>query len=254
MKINKKTKRKGFIGLLLAVLILSGAYFIFINRDNNPSSINNNETPKIISAKFFCKDNRFIYTIFNNEGEGSVEISLSDGRKIILPRAISASGARYANADETLVFWNKGNTAFIEENSQMTFVDCVIMDSGQTTGDNTGIANPASANCIKQKGTLKIRDNKMGQYGVCLFEDNRQCEEWALLRGQCPVGGLKITGYDNEAQIYCAITGGNVEGVGTDSVMCKRTDGTYCQVEANFNGDCPDPNDPNPNSGNVEAD
>lgn len=99
-----------------------------------------------------------------------------------------------------------------------------------------------------------MRDNKLGQYGVCLFEDNRQCEEWALLRGQCPVGGLKITGYENEAQIYCAITGGKVEGVGTDSVMCKRTDDTYCQVDANFNGDCPDPNDPNPNSGNVEAD
>ena len=31
------------------------------------------------------------------------------------------------------------------------------------------------------------------RYGVCLFEDNGQCEEWALLRGQCPVGGIRIT-------------------------------------------------------------
>ena len=34
-----------------------------------------------------------------------------------------------------------------------------------------------------------------GQYGICFFDDNRQCEEWALLRGDCPVGGLKVTGY-----------------------------------------------------------
>ena len=50
-----------------------------------------------------------------------------------------------------------------------------------------------------------MRANKKGQYGVCMFEDNRQCEEWALMHGDCPVGGLKITGYENEAEVYCAI-------------------------------------------------
>lgn len=116
-----------------------------------------------------------------------------------------------------------------------------------------GMANPASVNCLEQGGTLEIRQNKLGEYGVCLFEDNRQCEEWALLRGECPVGGLKITGYDNEAEIFCAITGGQVEGVGTDTPMCKRVDGTYCNAQANFDGDCPDPHDPNPSAGNVET-
>ena len=118
---------------------------------------------------------------------------------------------------------------------------------------NTGLANPASANCEAKGGTLELRQNKNGEYGVCLFEDNRQCEEWALLRGECPVGGLKITGYENEAEVYCAITGGTVEGVGTETPMCKRIDGTYCNAEANLNGDCPDPHDPNPSAGNVEA-
>lgn len=115
------------------------------------------------------------------------------------------------------------------------------------------MANPASVNCLEQGGTLEIRQNKLGEYGVCLFEDNRQCEEWALLRGECPIGGRKITGYDNEAEIFCAITGGQVEGVGTDTPMCKRVDGTYCNAQANFDGDCPDPHDPNPSAGNVET-
>lgn len=115
------------------------------------------------------------------------------------------------------------------------------------------LANPASANCAEKGGTLKIQKNKKGEYGVCLFEDNRQCEEWALLRGQCPVGGLKITGYQSDAEVFCAITGGQIEGLGTAAPMCKRIDGTYCNAQANLDGECPDPNDPNPNAGNAEA-
>lgn len=122
-----------------------------------------------------------------------------------------------------------------------------------TAGQNAGLANPASTNCLEKGGTIEMRNNKNGQYGVCLFEDNRQCEEWALLRGQCPVGGIKITGYDNDAEIYCAITGGQVEGVGTPIPMCKRVDDTYCNAQANLDGECPDPNNPTPNAGNVEV-
>ena len=118
---------------------------------------------------------------------------------------------------------------------------------------NANMANPASVNCIQKGGKLEMRNNKLGQYGVCLFEDNRQCEEWALMRGECPAGGLKITGYDNDAEIYCAITGGTVEGVGTQTPMCKRIDGTLCNAQANLDGDCPDPHDPNPSAGNKEA-
>jgi putative hemolysin len=71
------------------------------------------------------------------------------------------------------------------------------------------LANPASENCVAVGGTWTI-ENRVGggQYGICLFEDNMQCEEWALLRGECPVGGVKITGYVTPAAVYCAITGG----------------------------------------------
>ena len=37
---------------------------------------------------------------------GMVQIRTKDGRALVLPRAISASGARYA--DDTAEFWNKG--------------------------------------------------------------------------------------------------------------------------------------------------
>jgi membrane-bound inhibitor of C-type lysozyme len=45
----------------------------------------------------------------------SVDLKLSDGRSLKVPQAMSASGARYANKDETFVFWNKGDTAFVTE-------------------------------------------------------------------------------------------------------------------------------------------
>jgi hypothetical protein len=128
-----------------------------------------------------------------------------------------------------------------------------ISENKTVTGQTTGLANPASTNCIEKGGKLEMRQNKNGEYGVCLFEDNRQCEEWAFFRGQCPAGGIKITGYDNDAEIYCAITGGEMNGVGTETPMCKRIDGTLCNAQSNLDGECPDPNNPTPNAGNVEA-
>lgn len=214
--------------------------------------------PQVKEVFFQCAGDKSIQAKFYPQNDQRVDLFLSDGRVLQLPRAISASGARYANEDESVVFWNKGDTAFITENDKTTFANCILENSekseqGGAMPGAVGMANPASKNCTAKGGTLTMRQNKLGQYAVCLFEDNRQCEEWALLRGQCPVGGLKITGYENEAQAYCAITGGTVEGLGTESVLCKRVDGTLCEIMANFNGECPDPNNPEPNAGNKET-
>jgi membrane-bound inhibitor of C-type lysozyme len=44
-----------------------------------------------------------------------VDLVLSDGRKLSLPQTMSGSGIRYADADEAVVFWSKGDGAFITE-------------------------------------------------------------------------------------------------------------------------------------------
>jgi len=149
-----------------------------------------------------------------------------------------------------LIFILTGCQNFSANNSEKT---TGVLDNKNVNEQPAQIANPASTNCLEKGGTLEIRKSKIGEYGVCLFEDNRQCEEWAFFRGECPMGGVKITGYDNDAEIYCAITGGQVEGVGTQTPMCKRIDGTLCNAQANFDGECPDPHDPNPSAGNVET-
>ncbi len=49
-----------------------------------------------------------------------------------------------------------------------------------------GMANPASVFCGEQGGTLDIRtDADGGQYGVCVFADGSECDEWAFFRGEC---------------------------------------------------------------------
>ena len=50
---------------------------------------------------------------------------------------------------------------------------------------NNQLANPASTNCIDQGYTLEMRENEQGQYGVCIFPDGSECEEWAFMRGEC---------------------------------------------------------------------
>ncbi len=77
----------------------------------------------VASATFTCKGGKTISATFYAD---KVELRLSDGRSLTLPQAMSASGARYANQDETFVFWNKGNTAFIAEgeSGQQTYADC----------------------------------------------------------------------------------------------------------------------------------
>ena len=63
--------------------------------------------------------------LFSSTARKAAYLTLSDGREISLPQGPSGSGARYANADDSFVFWNKGNTAFIEESGKTTYSGCV---------------------------------------------------------------------------------------------------------------------------------
>lgn len=101
------------------------------------------------------------------------------------------------------------------------------------------IANPASTYCVEQGGNLQIKTRgDGGEFGLCYFEDNSACEEWALMQGNCPVGGLSTIGYDTEAQKYCAWLGGQVLAE-TDAV-CTLPDGRRCLAADLYQGyDCP---------------
>ncbi|MFA5742701.1 MAG: DUF333 domain-containing protein [Candidatus Paceibacterota bacterium] len=52
--------------------------------------------------------------------------------------------------------------------------------------DSAGVANPASVYCTKLGYKLEIRtEANGGQYGVCIFGDGQECEEWKFYRKEC---------------------------------------------------------------------
>ena len=102
-------------------------------------------------------------------------------------------------------------------------------------GSGVRLANPASVNCVNAGGRLIIEQRPDGgQFGVCLFADDRQCEEWAMLRGECPIGGAKISGYATPDARYCILTGGHY----TESGTCTFSTGKTCAATLYFAGQC----------------
>jgi membrane-bound inhibitor of C-type lysozyme len=77
---------------------------------------------------------------------GSVALTLSDGRSMTLAQTLSADGSRYANPDESFVFWSKGNGALVlENNQQKSYIGCV-----------TVTPDPGSLPQVYQNGTEGI--------------------------------------------------------------------------------------------------
>ncbi len=140
--------------LVVIVIIIIGA-FLWYNRNATwlAPLLGSNPATQSVSgqATYSCAEGKTIAATYYtgtttvssiNPSEpptpnGSVALALSDGRNITLPQTISGSGIRYANADESLVFWSKGNTAFVTEGTgdaaKQTFSDCMSVSniSGQ---------------------------------------------------------------------------------------------------------------------------
>ena len=92
----------------------------------------------ISTVRYQCEENKTIVADFYDgkssagpDGRpipgGRVVVQLSDGRKFSLPQTLSGSGIRYADSSGTVVFWSKGDTAFVEEGATqaVTYRDCV---------------------------------------------------------------------------------------------------------------------------------
>ena len=161
-------------------------------------------------------------------------VTIENGGAVTLQVARSASGARYAGPEAE--FWEHRG-AFRWIRSGKPAVTCVV-STEPGSGAPIGIANPASVHCAEVGGRNVTETLPNGsEFGVCLFEDNRQCGQWALFRGGCPVGGLRITGYPSDAARYCAITG-STYGVSGENETCTTPEGKVCGLAAYFDGTC----------------
>ncbi len=107
---------KYIVGIIFIILVTGAGYYFFKMGGTTKTPLN--------TVAYVCSEAKTITAIYYSD---SVDLVLSDGRSFTLPQAVSASGARYANTDEAVVFWNKGNTAFITEGGNpenITFNNC----------------------------------------------------------------------------------------------------------------------------------
>ncbi len=131
------------------------------------------------------------------------------------------------------------------------------------TPEPAKMVNPATANCEEKGYRSKIVTTTDGsQYGVCIFPDGSECEEWAFFRGQCSPGP-EIA---NPASANCVQKGYRLDlrtdANGNQTGVCVFPDGSECEEWALFRGECsptskstttPDSSqNPNPASVNCE--
>jgi putative hemolysin len=115
---------------------------------------------------------------------------------------------------------------------------------GSTADTTTGMANPASVFCADNGGTVEIRQGEDGgEYGMCVFNDGSECEEWAYFRGECAPGQPKSgANMPNPASANCIDQGGTLEirqdAGGGEYGMCVFSDGSECEEWALLRGTC----------------
>lgn len=46
--------------------------------------------------------------------------------------------------------------------------------------------NPATERCIESGAIVEVREDEQGnEYGMCVFSDGRECEQWKFYEGNC---------------------------------------------------------------------
>lgn len=86
-------------------------------------------------------------------------------------------------------------------------VPTVFATPAATAEPTAAIANPASVNCVENGGTLDLRTNDLGAYGVCIFPDGSQCEEWAFFSGRCVKGNLFFADFNDRSLSSLLLSG-----------------------------------------------
>lgn len=102
------------VGVIILAVI---AYFVWFYNAPPTESV-----PEVVSEEALtCSDGTVLETqLLDNE---HIIVSLN-GVPYELSPVVSASGARYANADESFVFWNKGNVSMILVDGEVVFENC----------------------------------------------------------------------------------------------------------------------------------
>jgi len=108
---------------------------------------------------------------------------------------------------------------------------CNIFNQDQNNEDEIlDLPNPASVYCEEQGYKLEMRTDENGTYGVCIFPDGSECEEWSYFRGECQPGESSAEAKPEAVDLEVVAWYGKVisapEGIPAESKLILYPEGT----------------------------
>ncbi len=232
---------KKIIPWILVLGVVGFAIFALSNSSKTADRKPSEETPQIIStAVFMDEKGDTVPALFY---EGAVLFTAKGVGDLVLPQTISASGARYANEDESVVFWNKGDSITITKDGQEIFTGTVY-DKSEVDSEGKNVIDPIrlSSSLTDSKwnwistglsSNNTITPNKAGSFSLTFTNDGKvsgttDCNSF---------GGTYTTGEENSitfselasTQMYCE---GSQESAFID--MISKTDKFIFTNEGNL--------------------
>lgn len=127
IKWDQVTSFSQLVAVVLFVAVFAAGFFLGERYEyhaflNAQKSMETSGPAPLADVVYACDGGKTLESVIFN---GKATVVLSDGRSLTLPQTISGSGVRYANADESIVFWSKGDTSFLTEHDKTTYANCV---------------------------------------------------------------------------------------------------------------------------------
>src|SRR6056297_267935 len=134
------------------------------------------------------------------------------------------------------LYWKQNQKMIINLCQNVNTIGAGQVVKSNNVNKKVSMSNPASEYCLQSGGELEIQKKSDGsQYGICVFPNGNKCEEWALLKGECPAQGVDTSSYRTVLESYCAITGGEVD---EENYKCIFSENKSCDLEAYYKGRC----------------
>ena len=109
-----------FIIILIAVIIIAVGIFYW-RYQLTPEELKDDNT-----FTFVCPSGNEIKISYHEKSDSAS--LFVEGEKYELNRVVSASGARYANDDETVVFWEHQGKASVEVDGETIYKECELKE------------------------------------------------------------------------------------------------------------------------------
>lgn len=113
--LSKISKRTLYISAFVLVFTIGAYYYLHIVNSEGNSNVDKQ------NITYLCEEGKSFEVAIDGS---TARIYLDNENDYSLKHVMSASGAKYANTDETIIFWSKGSEAFILENDERTYTEC----------------------------------------------------------------------------------------------------------------------------------